>query len=90
MVGVGFGQQWFYYQTNAVGQWVPGPSPDSLGLLFQDGVISVADGHGKTNQIHQQIGTYTPGVWIPITLDLNSRGVLRVSAPGIIATYATG
>ena len=39
--------------------------------------------------VQKLIGTYTSGQWLPVTLDLNERGVLRVNAPGLSASYTT-
>ncbi len=84
---LGFGQHWIYYHENPVGEWVPGPGPASLGVMFRGGNIFVVDGYGSSTHVEQLIGTYVPGHWIPMTMDLNERGVLRVSAPSISAEY---
>ena len=86
---IGFGQHWCLYHENPVGQWVPGPGPATVGLWFQDGKIYIADGIGTQAQLLSHIGAYTPGQWLPVTLDLNARGVIRISAPGMNATYTT-
>jgi hypothetical protein len=85
----GFGEHWCYYHVNPVGTWVPGPGPAFVGIMLSDGKIWIVDGYGVAPNYRQQIGVYTPGQWLPITLDLSPRGVLRVMAPGVNASFTT-
>jgi hypothetical protein len=84
---IGFGQDWFYYHENPVGQWVPGPGPDSLGVMFQGGTIYVVDGYGSDHHQLFPIGTYVAGRWLEITMDLSADGRLKVTGPNINVVY---